>query len=169
MANDAADQDQVVSLEEKRNAREELDAFLADVQAATEPEWEAVTVPAWNGRTVFVRGLSVAERVRLRSEGYRPDKREDGEVYYRETGNLEPLLVQLTVYVEVAGRKQRLFQPDAKTMDLIRRQRGGALDDLVAVALRLSGLAKSSSEEAKQDFLSDPTNSPDSEWPEISE
>ena len=127
-------------------------------------------MPAWNGRTVFVRGLSVAERVRLRSEGYRPDKRDDGEVYYRETGNMEPLLIQMSVYVEVAGRKQRLFQADAKTMDLIRRQRGDAMDALVAVALRLSGLAKSSSEKAKQDFLKEQENvSDDFGWPEISE
>lgn len=156
----------VTDLQEVRSARQEIESFLEDVKAAAEPEWEQVAVPAWNNRKVWVRGLTLTERVRIRRDGYEPAKSKDGEIFYKETGELEPLLLGLTVYVEVGGRKQRLFH-NQDALKILRNQRGGALDELVAVALRLSGLAKGASEEATDDFLSDPTNSSDSDSPEI--
>lgn len=163
-----AEHEDVTDLQEVRSAREMLDSILEDVKAATDPEWEEVEVPAWNNRKVWVRGLTMTERVRIRRDGYEPAKSKDGEIFYKETGELEPMLLALTVYVEVAGRKQRLFH-NQDALKVLRNQRGGALDDLVAVALRLSGLVKGASEEAADDFLSDPTSSSDSDWPEISE
>lgn len=155
----------VANIQEVRSAREMLDTILEDVQAGGEPEWEEVAVPAWKGRKVWVRGLTLAERTKVRRDGYRPAKNDDGEIYYQETGELEPMLLAMTVYVEIAGRKERLFR-DAASRQVLKRQRGGALDELVATALRLSGLAGSSAQEAKEDFLSDQTSSSDSDSPE---
>ncbi len=159
-----------ISLEQKRAEKEELESFLADVQAGTDPEWEAVQVPAWKNRTVWVRSLTSGERARLRREGYRQVKNDQGEPYLQETGELEPLLVEMAVYVEIGGKKQKLFKPTPESRALIKRQRGGGLDELIATALRLSGMTKKAEEEAQKDFLKDPQNpGSDSDWPEISE
>lgn len=157
MNNQGADVD-VADLQEARSARDFLDSVMDDVRAAAEPDWQAVTVPAWRNREVWVRGLTLAERVEVRRKGYKPVRDEDGELHYEETGELELMLLERSVYVDVDGRKQKLFRgPDARA--ILKRQRGGALDELVAVAMRLSGFIKGAEEEAKQDFLSDPTNS----------
>lgn len=158
--------DDVADLQGVRSARAELDAILEDVKIGAEPEWEEVEVAAWGGRKFWVRGLTLAERVVLRRDGYEPAKDASGEIYYKETGNMEAVLLERCVYVDIAGRKQRLFKGDG-ARDLIKRQRAGVLDDLVSTALRMSGLAKQSADEAAEDFLSDPTSSPGSELPEI--
>jgi hypothetical protein len=155
----------------KRAEKDERDSFLQDVEAGAEPEWEAVVVPEWKNRTVWVRSLTAGERAKWRRQGYRTRRDETGESIIEETGEAEPLLIQMSVYLELSnGQRKQAFPQDAAGRDLIKRQRGGGANDrLVEVALRISGLTKKKEDEAAEDFLLSPTNTDDSDSPETSE
>jgi hypothetical protein len=151
----------------KKADKEDLDAFLADVGAGTDAEWESYVVPAWNNRTVWVRSLTSGERSRVRREGYRQVKDPTtGELTLVETGELEPLIVLLAAYRN-KGDAKPLFPQDPKGHALLKRQRAGVLDELVAAVLRMSGMTKKEEKQAADDFLSSQTSGSDSDSLEI--
>lgn len=154
-----------VSFSEKKAARDEVSSFLADVEAGTEAQWESVVVPEWSNRTVWVRGLNVGERAKLRRDGYVVSTDERGEKTLRETPESDCILLIAACHVDVNGQKIRLFKDDPQHRALIKRQRGGVLDKLITTALKLSGLLDEE-KKTEADFLASLNNGSDSDWPE---
>jgi hypothetical protein len=157
----------VTSLAEVRSEKEELAAFLEDIKGGTDAAWEPVVVPAWNGRTVHVRSLTTGERSRLRREGYKALRNEEGDMVLQETEDLEPLLIELSCYADIGGKKHRLFKSTADSRLVLKRQKAGTMDELISTALRLAGLSTKADEEAGKDSTASLTAGPDSDSPEI--
>lgn len=153
--------DEVVSIGDKRAERDELSALLSDIEASCEPDWQQVDMPEWKGRTVWVRSLTAGERSMVLNKGYTQATNEAGESYSKPNGLLQVLIAQIATYVEVGGKKVRVFKPDQ--VKLIQKLKGPVLDRLVTPVLELSGLTKSAAEKAKDDFLEEENNSSDSD------
>lgn len=155
----------------KKAERDELDAFLTDVEVGAEPEWESLVIPEWNGRTVWIRSLTAGERAKWRRQGYRTRRNEEGDSVVEETGEAEPLLIQMSTYIELSdGSRKRAFPQDESGRNLIKRQRGGGANDrILEVALRISGLTRKKEDETVADFLGTEKSSSDSDSPESSE
>jgi hypothetical protein len=159
----AAERDDIANFAQAKQEKDELAAFLDDIKGATEPEWEAVVVPAWGDRTVWVRSLTLQERGRLQSEGFQQTKDADGQWVNRPTPDLEPLVVEMTCYAEIGGKKVRLFRTGADARSVLRKQRSGSTDELVKVAMRLAGFGEKAEEAAKNGSSATANDSYDSD------
>lgn len=92
---------------------------------------ETVTVPEWGDAVIRVRGLELGERSDLVMEVRGEDGEIDLTLYYAR-------LLQLTARDPESG--ERIFEPD--DAGLLQKKNPAAVDRVVKVALRLSGLTK---------------------------
>ena len=113
----------------------------AQILAVHDLQSEDVPVPEWGG-TVRVRGLTAAERLEVTRQITTPD----GEV---DRGLTLALQIRIPFLCMIGDDGQRLFVDEADVTALGQKS-PAALDRVLAVAQRLSGLSEAALEQQKK-------------------
>lgn len=108
-----------------------VSALRSQILDAKDVGEETVTVPEWGDAVIRVRGLELGQRSELVMEVRRDDGSIDLPLYYAR-------LLQLTARDPESG--ELIFEPD--DAGLLQKKNPAAVDRVVSVALRLSGLTK---------------------------